>query len=595
MAEVGSAYVTLLPSARGFGRKLESQVGGESRKAGLGIGAVFGKAFAVAGAGIASAKVVDFLRGSITAASDLAETQTKVNQIFGKDGVKAVRAFASRGAKALGQTRQEVLDAASTFGIFGKAAGLSGKDLAKFSTSFAGLSTDLASFFNTDPSQATEAIGAALRGESEPIRQFGVLLDDATLRARAFKLGLIKTTKQALTPQQKVLAAQAEIYAQTKDAQGDFARTSGGLANQQRILSAQFKDLQATIGKAFLPVATKVVKFLNNLGPAFDSVRPFLQPLLNTFTSFGQGSGKASARIEQFKATLVSVFGSLKSIFTSTVSIITSLWNTFGESLTAALSRNLQSILNVLRGSFRIVEGIFKLVAALLKGDWSGVWEGLKLIASGALLALKGIIQGGLNTVKTIFSLAMDALGALAKAAWEGIKNGTRSGLTGLIELIRGLPDKMLSAIGDLSQVLFDAGKALIGGLIDGIEDKFNDLKKTLGNITSKIPDLKGPASRDRVLLRPNGRLVMDGFITGIGDRVPNLESKLGGLTASIPRVGLSGVPTANERTDLPASGGRSGPLVNIENLSSPNWNEFMRETQMRARQSGSDGLQRVP
>lgn len=594
MAEVASAYVTLLPSARGFGRRLESDVSGETRRAGSGVGAVFGKAFAVAGAAVAGAKVVDFLRGSIGAASDLAETQTKVNQIFGKDGVKAVRQFASQGAKALGQTKQEVLDAASTFGIFGKSAGLSGTDLAKFSTGFAGLSTDLASFFNTDPAEAVEAIGAALRGESEPIRKYGVLLDDATLRARAFRLGIIKTTKKALTPQQRVLAAQAEIYAQTKDAQGDFARTSGGLANQQRILAAQFKNLQATIGRAFLPVATKVVKFLNNLGPAFKSVEPFLRPILNAFSSFGQGSGRASARMEQFRATLTSVFGSLKSIFQSTVSIVTSLWEKFGDTLTSSFFRQMQALLNTVKGVFNIIAGIFRVVAALLKGDWSDAWEGIKQIARGALQVIVGAVQNFGNLVRTIFGLLGDGLVGLMRAAWSGVAAASRNGALGLVQFVRTLPARIVEALGDLSKVLLDAGKQLIQGLMDGITDKFGDLKDLLGNITDKIPDLKGPPNRDRKLLRPNGRLVMDGFITGIGDRVPNLEKRLGGLTADIPRVRMNAVQgvVAATGSDLVA-GGRSGPMFQVDKVVAQDVNDFLYQMQQRSRLASADGIER--
>lgn len=593
MAEIASAYVTLLPSTRGFGGKLESQVSGETRKAGAGVGAVFGKAFAIAGAAVAGAKVVDFLKGSIEQASNLAETQTKVNQIFGKDGVAAVNQFASRGAKALGQTKLEVLDAASSFGIFGKAAGLTGKDLAEFSTGFSTLSTDLASFFNTDPSQAAEAIGAALRGESEPIRQYGVLLNDATLRARAFRLGLVKTTKQALTPQQKVLAAQAEIYAQTTDAQGDFQRTSKGLANQQRILRAQFKDLQGTIGQAFLPTATKVVTFLNNLGPAFEKVRPFLQPVADSLRSFGDGGGKAGERLQQFQATLSTVFASVKSIFSSTVSIVTSLWNTFGATLTAAANRALESILNIVRGGFKVLAGVFKVVAALLKGDWSGVWEGLKQIAAGALLLLKGIIQGGLNTIKTVFGLAGDALGALMKAAWEGIKNAARAGIDGMVDLIRGMPDRIKAAVGDLSRVLYDAGKAVLQGLIDGIEDKFEDLKGLLGDITSKIPDLKGPPRRDQVLLRPNGRLLMDGLISGISDGVPKLESRLGNVTAGIPRVSLAGVSAPAAAEVASGTGASGGAQFHVDRVVAQDVNDFLRQMQQRSRLAAADGLGR--
>lgn len=191
-------------------------------------------------------------------ASDLAETQSKVTQVFGKESTAALDEFASSAAQNLGQSKQVALDAAATFGIIGKAAGKSGEDLVDFSTDMTTLAGDMASFNNATPEEAIVAIGAAMRGESEPIRKYGVLLDDATLRNRALKMGLIDTVKNALTPQQKALAAQAEILAQTSDQQGDFARTSEGLANKQRILKAEFANLSTELGAKALPILLKV-------------------------------------------------------------------------------------------------------------------------------------------------------------------------------------------------------------------------------------------------------------------------------------------------------------------------------------------------
>jgi hypothetical protein len=128
---------------------------------------------------------------------------------------------------------------------------------------FTTLATDLASFNNTSPEDAVLALGAGLRGEAEPLRRFGILLDDATLRAKALELGLVKTTKDALTPQNKSLAAQAVILEQTTLQQGDFARTADGAANKQRILTAQIKDAKTNIGKGFLPVMAIAVGLLS--------------------------------------------------------------------------------------------------------------------------------------------------------------------------------------------------------------------------------------------------------------------------------------------------------------------------------------------
>lgn len=197
---------------------------------------------------------------AVKAASDLNETVSKTGVIFGAAS-REVLAFGETTAQSLGISKTAALNAASTFGVFGKAAGLTGTALATFSTDFTTLAADLASFNNTTPEQAITAIGAALRGESEPIRQYGVLLNDATLKQEALNLGIYDGSG-ALTAQQKVLAAQAAIYKQTGDAQGDFARTSGGLANQQRILSASLQDTQAAIGKALLPVVQAVLPLL---------------------------------------------------------------------------------------------------------------------------------------------------------------------------------------------------------------------------------------------------------------------------------------------------------------------------------------------
>lgn len=194
---------------------------------------------------------------AITAASDLAENLSKVNVVFG-EGAAEVEAFAKSAATALGQSQNAVLQAAGTFGTFGKAAGLSGQELATFSNDFTALASDLASFNNTTPEQAVQAIGAALRGESEPLRQYGVLLSDNALRNEALAMGLEVSTG-ALSAQTKILAAQSLIYKQTGDAQGDFGRTSDGLANSSRILKAQMADLQVSIGQALLPAVQAVL------------------------------------------------------------------------------------------------------------------------------------------------------------------------------------------------------------------------------------------------------------------------------------------------------------------------------------------------
>lgn len=198
----------------------------------------------------------------VKAASDLGETMSKTNVIFGKTADE-LQTWAETNANMMGQTQQQALDAAATFATFGKAAGLENNKLLNFSEKLTVLSSDLASFYNTDPQDAIQAIGAALRGESEPIRRYGVLLNDAALKQEALTMGLY-SGKGALSSQAKVMASYKLIMNQTKDAQGDFARTSDGLANGQRILEAQLHDATLEIGEALLPAIQEVTGYLNS-------------------------------------------------------------------------------------------------------------------------------------------------------------------------------------------------------------------------------------------------------------------------------------------------------------------------------------------
>ena len=279
---------------RGLG-DAEKQLGGFGTK--LGNFAKTGAlAFAAIGAA-AGAMAIKLGSVAISAASDLSEEIQKSQVVFG-DSAAAIDAWAQTSATAFGQSRRQATAAASNFAIFGKSAGLTGDELVGFSTGFTELASDLASFNNTDPEDAIQALGAALRGESEPIRRYGILLDDATLRQHALELGIIQTTKEALTPQQRVLAAQAAIMAQAGDATGDFERTSDGLANSQRILKANLEDTKTIIGEALLPVAQEfsgwlvrtlpdVIDFAKEmgekLGPAVEEVGDFIKDKLLPF------------------------------------------------------------------------------------------------------------------------------------------------------------------------------------------------------------------------------------------------------------------------------------------------------------------------
>lgn len=251
-----------------------------------------------AGLAIGAAAAVNLGIQSAKAASNFEETGAAVKQIFG-DASSELESFAKTASTSLGQSQTQFLQGAKTFGIFGQAAGLSAKENVEFAKTLGVLATDLASFNNTSVDEAITSIGAALRGESEPIRRFGVLLDDATLKARALSMGIYDGTG-SLTQQQRVMAAYQEILAQTTTQQGDFERTSGGMANGLKTIQAEFENLKIVIGESITPAVEGAIpkirefiegfvtdpdfqKYLADLSQILVDMLPKLEPVLNNF------------------------------------------------------------------------------------------------------------------------------------------------------------------------------------------------------------------------------------------------------------------------------------------------------------------------
>lgn len=246
--EAGTALDKMGKSAGDVG-----QQSGVAEKKTSSFGSTIGKVGAILGSAFVVTKVLDGGRKMIDTFAELEDVSAAAGVTFGKS-MGVVQAAANGAATSVGISKREYLDGAITMGTFGKSAGLAGNDLANFSTQLVQTAGDMASFRGTTPQEAIEAVGSALRGEMEPIRKYGVLLDDASVRQEAFRMGIIDTTKSALTPQQRVLAVQSLILKQTSDAQGDFQRTADSTANTQKTLAAETENAAAAFGAKLAPM-----------------------------------------------------------------------------------------------------------------------------------------------------------------------------------------------------------------------------------------------------------------------------------------------------------------------------------------------------
>lgn len=207
---------------------------------------------------------------AVSFASDTEESLNKVKVAFGNSADK-VKAFADTSLETYGIARGTALDMAATYGDMGTSMGLMEDTAADMAVSLTGLAGDLASFKNIGIDRAMTALNGVFTGETESLKTLGIVMTQTNLDAFALANGFEKTTKD-MTEAEKVQLRYRYVLNATKNAQGDFMRTSDGTANSLRVAGEGAKELAANLGELVLPTVSavlqqviSVIKFINNL------------------------------------------------------------------------------------------------------------------------------------------------------------------------------------------------------------------------------------------------------------------------------------------------------------------------------------------
>lgn len=209
-----------------------------------------------------SVKVIyNFSKACIQAASDLEEVQNVVDTVFGESSA-IIDNFAKNAVKSLGLSELSVKKYASTMGAMLKSMKLSDKQVLVMSQNMTALAGDMASFYNLSGDDAFQKIRAGISGETEPLKQLGINLSVANMEAYALSQGIDKSYNSMTQAEQAILRYNYLLDV-TKDAQGDFARTSGSWANQVKVLSEQWNTFKSVLGSSFIQVLTPVIQALN--------------------------------------------------------------------------------------------------------------------------------------------------------------------------------------------------------------------------------------------------------------------------------------------------------------------------------------------
>ena len=195
---------------------------------------------------------------AIKAASEFEETLSKFNAVF-KEQAKVTREWAKAFSMDVGRAEDEVLGFLASMQDTFVPLGFTRDAAAELSKQLTTLAVDVASFQNITDDEALRSFQSALVGNTESVRKFGIIISQSALKAELLNMGITKNIAK-VTEQQKVMARFNIIMKSTKDAQGDAIKTAGSFANMMKRLNAAFRSLLVTVGTAFIPTMTKLVK-----------------------------------------------------------------------------------------------------------------------------------------------------------------------------------------------------------------------------------------------------------------------------------------------------------------------------------------------
>ena len=339
---------------------------------------------------------------------------------------------------------------------------------------------------------------------------------------------------------------------------------TGGAGGAVKSLSSVFGKLAGPIGLAITAIMalwsqSEVFRnALTEIGKAvwgliqsvMGAVQPVIDLVMNALMPIVKQIGDLIGQVLAFLAPMITMVAQMiTGIITAAMPVV--------EWIISMLIPIIQSILDVFQNVFNAiqpivsaamsaVQGIISTVMALIQGDWSGAWQGIKDFVVGLwntivetakviwnafvdyVLGIPGRILSALSGLGNLWSKFSEWFGKAKDAAVEKFKE--------LISWVGDVPGKILNALGDLGSLLWDAGKQIISGFLDGLKSKWGEVTDWEGGIGPWIADHKGPKAYDLGLLVPNGQWIMSGLNEGLErafhDRVMGTVSGFGPMLA---------------------------------------------------------------
>nr|DAI60344.1 MAG TPA: minor tail protein [Caudoviricetes sp.] len=480
-----------------------------------------------------------FAKDSVSAASDFDENMNKTLAVFGDAGQRFIDMSGSM-ATAMGMSKNQYLESISLFGAIGKAMDIPNDQLMTMSENLTGLATDLGSFYNKSTEQAMTALKGALTGETEALKEFGIVANETTMAEFTKNQG---KAWASMTAGEKAIARYQYIMQQTGFIQGDFARTSDGLANSQKQLEANMENLKVAIGAGLVPVfadiTTKVAEFVSaitmsddqlaqssaNTQQKIDETNAKLQALADQGITTGDEvdnlKGQLEAlsnqqvqtdKIQEMKSTIEQWKPALEAV-AITIGIITGLWLAMKVAMFALTA--VQTTINILTGVWAVLSGAVSLAMAPI--------EVIALLIVAAIAAIILVVWGVIEIIQNwgaitdwlwgVWQSLCDWFASLPSKFWEWFDQAAqwcKDAFNGLWDWFKNLDllNMLFGALKNIGQWLNDNCLQPIINWFKDIPSKVGDAIKSWGSwIGDTVKGWFGLSLRDLEALQPSFNL----------------------------------------------------------------------------------------
>lgn len=478
-------------------------------------------------------ELVDFGKNAVSAASDLAEAQNVVDTAFGNMSWK-MEQFAATALETYGISELTAKNMGSTYMAMARGMGVATDAASDMAVTLTGRLSDIMSFYNKTQSEVDTIGRALLTGETEPLKAIGVVMTQTNLSAYAMAKGLEKTYDE-MSSNEQLLVRYKYFLEQTAMAQGDFAKTSEGWANQTRLLSERWNEFITNFGglimNTFTPAlqfANEAVSFLNELFFGGDDDAKNATAVKNAeavtdeVTSMGAAADKSKKKLNNLIAGfdelhIISGAGSDEKDQTIDAGIDTS--NLLGVNLDADTKNakkaagKYRDIINEIYLAFKrhpltkaieeIIKGIGKFFGFIKdsgKVDAESITRGLMNILSAmiAFKTVKGVLGGTLSFIKgfdELMSLITKHPVAAAVLGITALVIGITAITVGIIKWNEEMErQRIASYFGDIS-ISLEEMRELVDPItkdVDKVAKAFEDNKARLDTATENFVDLAG-------------------------------------------------------------------------------------------------------